>query len=275
MSANNSFQVGAGAAWSIDECRRGLAVKRLGGNFHYFAELDSTNTYARQLAENGAREGEIVIAEAQTQGRGRLGRRWQSPPFANLYFSVILRPQLLPAYAPQITLTAAVALAETVASFIAQPAVIKWPNDILVDGKKLAGILTEASCDAARVHYVIVGIGVNLNYRVAAMPEEIRAHATSIAELTGKSVQRESFLRRLIQGLDRCYGELEESGFALLAPRWEAYFGLRGKQVRVELLDQIVTGRAIGIDQDGALLIEDGQGARHRVLAGDVIPVEN
>ena len=275
MSANDSPQGYTGSAWSLDELRRGLAVKRLGGAFHYFFELDSTNTYARQLAEDGAREGEIVIAEAQTQGRGRLGRRWQSPPFTNLYFSVILRPQLLPAQAPQITLTAAVALAETVASFIAQPAAIKWPNDILVHGKKLAGILTEASCDAQRVHYVILGIGVNLNYRVAAMPDEIRAHATSIAELTGQSLDRESFLKRLIQGLDRCYGELEESGFAPLAPRWEAHFGLRGKRVRVELLDQIVTGRAIGIDQEGALLIEDELGAHQRVLAGDVIPVEN
>ncbi len=275
MSAKDSPQVYAGAAWSLDELRRGLAVTRLGGNFHYFPELDSTNTYARQLAEAGAREGEIVIAETQTQGRGRLGRRWQSPPFANLYFSVILRPQLPPAQAPQITLTAAVALAETVAAFIAQPAAIKWPNDILVHGKKLAGILTEASCDAQRVHYVILGIGVNLNYRVAAMPDEIRAHATSIAELTGQSLHRESFLRRLIQGLDRCYGELEESGFALLAPRWEAHFGLRGKRVRVKLLDQIVTGRAIGIDREGALLIEDERGTRQRVLAGDVIPVEN
>lgn len=275
MSASDSLQVGAGAAWAIDELRRGLAVKRLGGDFHYFAELDSTNTYARQLAENGAREGEIVIAEAQTQGRGRLGRRWQSPPFANLYFSVILRPGLPPAQAPQITLTAAVALAETVASFIAEPVSIKWPNDILVDGKKLAGILTEAACDAERLYYVILGIGVNLNYRVAAMPEEIRARATSIAELTGQSVHRESFLRRLIQGLDRCYGELDEFGFAGLEPRWQAHFGLRGKPVRVELLDQIITGRAIGIDKDGALLIEDEQGTRQRVLAGDVIPVEN
>ena len=272
MSPNDPLQ---GAAWSMDELRHGPALTRLGCEFHYFAEIDSTNTYARRLAEAGAREGEIVIAEAQTQGRGRLGRRWQSPPFTNLYFSVILRPQLPPMQAPQITLTAAVALAETIASFIAQPATIKWPNDILVDGRKLAGILTEASCDSDRVNFVILGIGVNLNYRIATMPEEIRTHATSMAELTGGWIHRESFLRRLIQGLDRCYGELDEFGFAGLAPRWEAHFGLRGKRVRVELLDQSVTGRAMGIDKDGALLIEDDRGTRQRVLAGDVIPVEN
>jgi BirA family biotin operon repressor/biotin-[acetyl-CoA-carboxylase] ligase len=249
-------------------------VKRLGATFHYFFELDSTNTYARQLAEAGAREGEIVIAEAQTQGRGRLGRRWQSPPFANLYFSVILRPQLPPAQAPQITLTAAVALAETVAAFIAQPATIKWPNDILVGGKKLAGILTEASCDSERLHYVILGIGVNLNYAVEHMPQEIRARATSIAHLTGKPVHRESFLRRLIQDLDRCYGELEQSGFAALARRWQAHFSLRDRRVRVEMLEQIITGWARGIDRDGALLVEDDNGVLQRVIAGDVIPLE-
>jgi len=275
MSASDYPDDSAGRAFSLGELRQGLAAKRLGGKFHYFSEIDSTNSYARQLAENGGREGELVIAESQTQGRGRLGRRWQSPPFANLYFSVILRPRLPPALAPQITLMAAVALAETVATFISQSATIKWPNDILVGGKKLAGILTEAACDSERVDYVILGIGVNLNYRLAAMPDEIRARAISVAELTGKSISRESFLRRLIHDLDRCYGELEEFGFAPLAPRWEAHFGLRGKQVRVELLDQIVIGRAIGIDQDGALLIEDQQGARQRVIAGEVIPVEN
>jgi BirA family biotin operon repressor/biotin-[acetyl-CoA-carboxylase] ligase len=275
MSASDFPDDSAGRALSLDELRQGLAAKRLGGFFHYFPELDSTNLHARQLAENGAREGEIVIAEAQTQGRGRLGRRWQSPPFANLYLSLILRPKLEPVHAPQITLMAAVALAETVDCFIRQSSTIKWPNDILVDGKKLAGILTEAACDSERLHYVILGIGVNLNYRVAAMPKEIRAHATSIAELTGKSLHRESFLRRLIQGLDRCYGELEEIGFTQLAPRWEAHFGLRGKRVRVELLDQIVVGRAIGIDKDGALLVEDEHGAIKRVIAGDVIPLES
>ena len=275
MTASDFPDDSAGGVLSLDELRQGLAAKRLGGIFHYFSELDSTNLHARQLAENGAREGEIVIAEAQTQGRGRLGRRWQSPPFANLYLSLILRPKLAPVHAPQITLMAAVALAETVDCFIRQSSTIKWPNDILVDGKKLAGILTEAACDSERLHYVILGIGVNLNYRLAAMPDEIRTRATSVAELTGKSVSRESFLRRLIHDLDRCYGELEESGFALLAPRWEAHFGLRGKRVRVELLGQIVTGRAIGIDKDGALLVEDEHGAIKRVIAGDVTALES
>jgi BirA family biotin operon repressor/biotin-[acetyl-CoA-carboxylase] ligase len=145
----------------------------------------------------------------------------------------------------------------------------------LVGGKKLAGILTEAACDSEQIHHLILGIGVNLNYRIDKMPEEIRARATSIVELTGKWLDRESFLRRLIHDLDRCYGELEEVGFGALAERWEGHFAWRGRLVRVELLEQRVTGRAKGIDRDGALLLEDDQGAVQRIIAGDVVPVES
>jgi BirA family biotin operon repressor/biotin-[acetyl-CoA-carboxylase] ligase len=274
MSASDIIGDTCAAALDLSVVSAALADSRLARKFHYFSKIGSTNSYARELAESRATEGEVVVAEAQTQGRGRLGRTWQSPPYANLYFSTVLRPKLPPAQAPQITLMAAVALAETVSMFIPQAATIKWPNDILVEGRKLAGVLTEAACDAERLHYVILGIGVNLNYRLDAMPDEIRERATSIAEITGKSISRESFFIRLIHDLERCYGELEVAGFAAIAARWESHFGLRGKAVRVELLDQRLEGRAQGIDVDGALLIEDQQGKLQRVIAGDVIPLE-
>jgi len=172
-------------------------------------------------------------------------------------------------------LMAAVALADVVEAYVPGRAAIKWPNDILVGGKKLAGILTEASCDAERVHYVILGIGVNVNYPVAAMPEAIRERATSLMQVTGAALSRESFLQRLIQGVERCYGELEQAGFDALAPRWQSYFAWRGKRVRVELLDQVTIGIAKGIDKDGALVIVDEGGIEQRILAGDVIPLEN
>ncbi|MGH7794364.1 MAG: biotin--[acetyl-CoA-carboxylase] ligase [Candidatus Binatia bacterium] len=264
----------SGAALDITHVRARLSPKRLGISFHYFQEIGSTNIRARELAESGAAEGEIVIAESQTQGRGRLGRRWESPPFSNLYLSIILRPSLPPKHAPQITLAAAVALVETVGSFLPGPPAIKWPNDILIEGKKLAGILTEAACDTERVEYVILGIGVNLNYRADAMPEALRQRATSMADMTGKNVSRETVLVRLIHDLDRCYGELEETGFEALRPRWEAHFGLRGRRVRVELGDQAFTGRAQGIDREGALIVEDGDGQLRNIIAGDVIPLE-
>jgi BirA family biotin operon repressor/biotin-[acetyl-CoA-carboxylase] ligase len=214
-----------GAPLRLQEVQDGLATRRLGKPIHYFSQLDSTNSYARQLAEQGAAQGEVIVAEAQTHGRGRLGRSWVSPPFLNLYCSVILRPKLPPVHAPQITLMAAVALAETVASFLATGPSIKWPNDILVEGKKLAGILTESSCHSDRIDFVILGIGVNLNYPVVLMPDTIRGTATSMTSLTQNRVSRELFLRRLIQDLDRCYGELEEAGFCAIAARWEATCG--------------------------------------------------
>jgi len=258
---------------SLDAIQGALGTKRLGTRFHYFQEIDSTNSYARRLAEAGAPEGEVVIAERQSAGRGRLGRSWESPPYCNLYFSLLLRPALAPVHAPQITLMAAVALADTVAAFVAEPPAIKWPNDILLQGKKLAGILTESSCDAKRIEFVILGIGVNLNFPRERMPESIRDRATSLMEVGGKSFSREKFLRRLIQDLDRCYGVLEALGFAAIAPRWEAYFALRGRRVRVEMVDEALSGTATGIDGDGALLLEAEDGVLHRVLAGDVIPL--
>ena len=253
--------------------KEGLVTTRLTAKLHYLQETDSTNKVARRLAEKGARNGEIVIAEEQTQGRGRLDRRWVSPPYVNLYFSMVLRPQLAPAHAPQITLMAAVALADAIAAFIPAPPAIKWPNDIIVDGKKLAGILTESSCTSERIEFVILGIGVNLNFSRAKMPQEIRERASSLLELRGSAVDREAFVRRLIQDLDRCYGILLESGFAAIAARWESYFALRARRVRVEMVDQVLCGTARGIDRDGALLVDGEDGALHRVLSGDVIPL--
>ena len=264
-----------GAPLDLAKVREHLGGQRFGSKLHYFKEIGSTNSQAIELAEQNASEGEVVIAESQTQGRGRLGRRWESPPWANLYFSIILRPRLAPIHAPQITLMAAVALAEAVDSFIPQSPTIKWPNDILVNGKKLAGILTEAVCTPDRVEYVILGIGVNVNYRVDQMSRDLRRRATSLFDLTQIHVEREIVLRRLIQGLDRCYGVLEQFGFEALARRWEAYFDLRGRRVRIELLDQVLVGRARGIAPDGALLVEDDNGTVQRVIAGDVIPLEN
>ncbi|HEX9443513.1 MAG TPA: biotin--[acetyl-CoA-carboxylase] ligase [Candidatus Binatia bacterium] len=257
-----------------EEIQKGLESARLGKRIHYFPELDSTNQYAFHLAKAGGEEGEVVIAECQTRGKGRLGRSWFSPPGLNLYLSVVLKPRLPPAQAPRLTLMAAVALAETVQSFLGAPPAIKWPNDILVGGKKLAGILTESSSGAERLDFVVIGIGVNLNLPESALPEEIRATATSLLMLTKKAVDRAAFTRELIRSLDRCYGELEERGFPGIAGRWEAFFELKGRRVRVEMGDRQLGGTARGIDADGALIVEEEGGALTRVIAGDVIPLE-
>jgi len=253
-----------------NEIQKGLETLRLGRKIHYFQEIDSTNAYAWRLAQEGAEEGEIVVAESQTRGRGRKGRPWFSPPYRNLYISLILRPRMPPIHAPQITLMAAVALAETVESFLSFTPEIKWPNDILVSGKKLGGILTESSCEGERILFVVLGIGVNLNLPEELMPEAIRHSATSLFMVTGKKVDRVAFARRLIQSLERCYEDLEQNGFS--PGRWESYFGLRGKRVRVNMGDRYVVGKALGIDADGALLLEDEEGTVEKIISGDVLP---
>jgi BirA family biotin operon repressor/biotin-[acetyl-CoA-carboxylase] ligase len=167
----------------------------------------------------------------------------------------------------------AVALADAVQAFLGYAPAIKWPNDILVGGRKLAGILTESSVDRDRLHFVIVGIGVNLNLTTELLPEELGAIATSLQILSNHPVDRTAFAGELIQSLDRCYGELEQRGFPHIAERWEGFFELKGRKVKVEMGDRQVSGTAKGIDRDGALVIEHSGGGLERVIAGDVIPI--
>src|SRR5581483_2965854 len=168
------------------------------------AEIDSTQRLARDLARAGAEEGTCVVAEAQSAGRGRLGRTWHSPPGTNLYCSVVLRPPLAPAAVPQLALVAGVAVAAAVAETTTLSAEIKWPNDVLVGGRKVAGILTELEAELERVRFVIVGIGVNLN--TTAFPAELAERATSLALASGRPVDRAAFTGRLLAALEERYG---------------------------------------------------------------------
>ena len=251
----------------------GITTEIFGRTIHCLDRIDSTNLFARRLAEEGAPEGEIVFAEEQTQGRGRLGRSWFSPRHSNLYFSLILRPAFAPAQASQITLMAGVALAESLEAVLGEAPEIKWPNDILVAGKKLAGILTESVCEGTRIRFVIVGMGVNVNLPLASLPEPLRERATSLLEKTGRRWERTKLAGLLIQGLERCYKDLTEKGFREMAARWERYFRRKGRDVEVRMLNQVIRGTAMGIDAEGALIVRDQGGAIQRVLAGDVLPI--
>ncbi len=258
------------SAERIQSC---MATRQFGRAIHCLDQVDSTNLFARRRADEGATEGEVVFAEEQTRGKGRLGRTWFSPPHLNLYFSLILRPRFAAAQASHITLMAAVALAETLESVLPGPPEIKWPNDILVHGRKLAGILTESSCEGMRVRFVILGIGVNVNVPADLMPATIRDNATSLYQLTGQEFDRNRLAGLLIQGLERCYKDLTGDGFAAMAGRWERYFRLKGRAVQIQMLDQVTRGTAIGIDAEGALIIRDEDGVTQRILAGDVFPL--
>jgi BirA family biotin operon repressor/biotin-[acetyl-CoA-carboxylase] ligase len=250
-----------------------LRAERFGKAIHYFAELESTNVEAWRLAALGAPEGEVVVADAQLRGKGRLGRRWYSPGGLNLYFSLILRPAISPPRAPQLTLMAAVALAETIGEILAAPPEIKWPNDLLFGGKKLAGILTESSCDGERLLFVILGVGVNVNVPPRSWPPELEDRATSLLAAGGATLDRAALLSRLLERLEGCYREYLERGFADLALRWERFFGLKGRRVRAESLEGSVCGTALGLDPDGALRLRDDAGGERRVIAGEIAPL--
>jgi BirA family biotin operon repressor/biotin-[acetyl-CoA-carboxylase] ligase len=231
------------------------------------AEIDSTQRLARELARAGAEEGTCVIAEAQSAGRGRLGRTWHSPPGTNLYCSVVLRPPLAPAAVPQLALVAGVAVAAAVAETTTLPAEIKWPNDVLVGGRKVAGILTELEAELERVRFVIVGIGVNLN--TTAFPAELADRATSLALAIGRPVDRAAFTGRLLAALEERYGRFLAGGFAAVRAEWEARSALTGRTVRVQGPEGAVAGRVLGVDDAGALRLLTAAGEQ-RIVAGEV-----
>ncbi|ADO72380.1 biotin--[acetyl-CoA-carboxylase] ligase [Stigmatella aurantiaca] len=246
-----------------------LATRDLGRTLHCHGTLASTNELAFRLAHEGAEHGEVVVAEQQTAGKGRRGRVWVSPPGLNLYFSAILRPELPPQHAPELTLVAAVALAETLREAGAEAA-IKWPNDVQIDGRKVAGILTEMSAEPERVHFVVLGIGVNLNAQREHFPEELRAQATSLSLELGRPVPRASFAAALWLRLEEWLARHQEVGFGPVRRRWKELSCTLGQDVLVRTARLEFRGMAEDVDESGALLVRTPSGSIERVLAGDV-----
>ncbi len=255
------------------EIARQLATTRFGRRVVHWEEIDSTNVQAARLARAGAAEGTLAVAERQTRGRGRLGRTWVSPAHVNLYASVVLRPTLPPAQAPQICLAAAVAVARTLDGLAPGRVAIKWPNDCLLDGRKVAGMLTEMSAELDRVHWVVLGIGVNLNAGTRGFSPELRATATSVRLATGRRVDRVAFTAALCGALEGVYDRLLDRGFESLVDDWEAYSCLTGRDVTVDCAGRRVAGRVRGLDGAGRLILAAPQGEEH-IVAGDVSVVD-
>ena len=249
-----------------------LAPHLTGGwrQVHWFAETDSTQRVARELARAGAPEGTVVIAERQTAGRGRLGREWHSPAGLNLYCSVILRPPLAPGAVPCVALVAGVAVAVAIAGTGALRPAIKWPNDVLLAGRKVAGILTEMDSELERVHHVIAGIGVNLNAPRMAFPPALRGKASSLLLASGQRVDRAAFTGRLLAALEARYGRFCSAGFEAVRGEWEEYSCLTGTEVCVAAPDGEIQGRVLGLDADGALRLQRADGGTVRIVAGEV-----
>ena len=230
-------------------------------------ETVSTNAVAFRMAEDGAEEGSVVIAEFQSEGKGRLGRKWTSPAGVNLYCSVILRPPIQPVAAPQLTFLSVIAVARAIEQLTPLQTRIKWPNDILIAGKKVAGLLNEMSAETDKINFVILGIGVNLNMTREQFPDNLRHPATSLFIESGVKVDRTCFTRTMLQELDSLYGTFLREGYAPARGEWLERSRLEGAHVTVTDNGAVRSGRVTGLDEYGALLLDSGE----QILSGDVV----
>jgi BirA family biotin operon repressor/biotin-[acetyl-CoA-carboxylase] ligase len=235
------------------------------------AETDSTNEVAANLARTGAPSYTVVAAETQSAGRGRLGKSWQSPAGSGLYFSLILRPALAPADLPKITLVAGLAVCLAVEKVARLPLRIKWPNDILLGDRKLAGILAETVAVPGRRTAVVLGIGLNVNAPTTAFPAALREKATSLFIHTGREYQRSELLTAIVTEIKRLIGRFEREGFADLLREWRQRDAYLGRELTwVARSGEIVRGVSLGPDDHGELLIRDRRGRMHEILSGEI-----
>ena len=251
--------------------RLGASTKIVGRDIQVFEQTTSTNDVVEKLARDGVKEGYVVFAESQTKGRGRLGRVWQSPTHKGLWFSVLLRPNLRPQETTQLTVISATSLRRAIKTVTGLSAEIKWPNDLLLRGKKVAGILTELSAEVDRVRHIIIGIGVDLNQDANEFPGELRQIATSLKLEAGEEISRAELATAVLRELDVDYARICSGKFPEVADEWEAACVTIGKNVTVHVGDRKFRGRAESLDDDGALLVRTEHGHLERIIGGDVI----
>ncbi len=250
-----------------DEIQHGLKTKYFGQQVITFDSVDSTMDEAFRLGMEGAPEGTVVCAETQSKGRGRLGRSWMSPKGKGIYFSLILRPKLSFSQMPQLTLMAAVAIAEAITKTTTVKVGIKWPNDLLIDGKKVAGILTELRAETDQMKFVVLGVGINVNSTSSQLVDT----ATSLKIVMGKPVDRVQLLRDVLVQLEQWYGLVHQGKFDKVLAKWKKLSCTLNTRVRVTDGVGSTEGHAIDLDRDGALLVKKDNGTIVRKLAGDVI----
>ena len=247
----------------------GLQTDFMGQKIHYFTKVASTNDIAKKFAVKGAKEGTVIIAETQSRGKGRFGRRWASPK-GGIYFSIILRPKVSPQDALKLTFMAAVAVAKAIKKMFILSAEVKWPNDVLINGKKVCGILTEMSTRDDVVDFVVVGIGINANVNVDLFPEDLRSAVTSLKEEMAEEVDLELFLRVLLEELEHYYMVFMRREFDIILKEWRSLTKLLGAYVEVVSFDEKFEGLAIDVDSSGALIVKLRDGTLKKVVSGDV-----
>jgi BirA family biotin operon repressor/biotin-[acetyl-CoA-carboxylase] ligase len=253
-----------------EEIIPGLATRRLKGPVHHFHRLPSTNDLAKELGAQGAPEGTLVVAETQTQGRGRLGRQWDSPPGFGLYVSLLLRPPLPPTQIPQITLTAAVAVARALRRATGITPGIKWPNDVILEARKVGGILTEMETEADQIRFLVVGLGLNVNN--PEFPAGLQDLATSLARAAGRTFSRRAILQAWLEEFESLYEQFLALDFAGILAEWKAYTVTLGRAVTVRQGLREISGVALDVAPDGALLLQTGAGEIIRISSGELAP---
>nr|WP_288302574.1 biotin--[acetyl-CoA-carboxylase] ligase [uncultured Anaerotignum sp.] len=251
------------------ELEQGLKTKTMGQTIYFYEETDTTNNRARELALEGAPEGTLVVAEKQTAGRGRRGKVWESPLGTGIWMSLVLRPQIAPAEASVLTLLCGLATAEAIEAETGLSAGIKWPNDILINGKKAVGILTEMDCEMSEVHFVIPGIGINVN--TASFPPEIAEIATSLYLECGKTVSRRRLVHRVLERLEEHYETFLRTGsFAAMLEDYRKHCITLGKEVHV-LGREPFFAEALDITPEGELLVRRADNGKEEVVfSGEV-----
>lgn len=250
-----------------------LGTQLIGKTIEYYDELPSTNRRAKELLAS-APEGTVVLAETQTAGRGRLGRSWFSPPGTGIWMSIILRPPFSPVELPKLNLLAVVALSRAVMATLDLRPLVKWPNDLYYQDRKLSGILTDVGGELGRLEHVILGVGINVNQRMNDFPPELRTKAGSLRMVSGRAVERKALLRKYLQCFEEEYFFALAQGFDRCLDYCRKYTATLGRQVEVDDGKEVYRGEAVAIADDGALII-DHAGERLRIMAGDVQPLFN
>jgi len=254
---------------TLEEIEEYLTTNFIGRNIYYFESLASTNTKAKEIALN-EQEGTIIIAEEQTKGKGRLGRNWISPKKKGIWMSIILKPKLLPSEVAKLTLIGAVAVNRGLED-MGVGSYIKWPNDILIDGKKVCGILTEMTCELNMINFVVMGIGINVNLDREDFSEELRDKATSIRLATGEEVDRKRLVGSILNYLEELYIPFEERGdISKTIEICRKKSILIGREVKVIRGDEELIGKALDIDDEGQLIVEFKDGKIKKLFSGEV-----
>ncbi len=255
---------------SGNEIKIGLKTTKMGHYVHFEETVVSTQKIAQTLANEGAEEGTIVVAEQQTHGRGRMARQWFSPSGTGIWMSLIIRPNIPVQATPQLTLLTAVAIVQAIEEITPLKPDIKWPNDILINGKKIVGILTELQAEADQVHSIIIGTGINVNQAIDDFPEDLHKTATSIHIETNELWDRAQFIQEILLKFENLYTLYLAQGFRPIKLLWESYAVSLHKPIKARTINGTVEGTAIGIDDAGVLLIQTNDGSISQIYSADI-----